>query len=56
MDEAEELRKASKPLTRDVIYHIVEDKTTRASAPFKLEQSFISRYFKPEQSRDEIEG
>jgi ParB family chromosome partitioning protein len=55
MAEAEELRKARKPLTREFVYSTVEDKTTRSAAPFKLEQSFISRYFTPEQNREEIE-
>ena len=56
MSEAEELRAAKRPLTRDVVYQIIEDSTTRAAAAFKLDWSFIERYFKPEQSRDEIEG
>ena len=56
MSEAEELRTAKRPLTRDVVYQIIEDSTTRAAAPFKLDWSFIERYFKPEQSRDEIES
>ena len=55
MSEAEDLRVAKRPLTRDVVYQIIEDSTTRA-APFKLDWDFIERYFKPEQSRDEIEG
>ena len=55
MEEAEELRKAKELLTRDVVYNIIEDKTTKAAAPIKLEQDFILRYFKPEQSKEEIE-
>ena len=55
MDEADKLRHADRPLTRDVVYRIVEDSSARAAAPFKLEQSFMARYFKPSQSRDEIE-
>ena len=56
MSEAEELRVVPRPLTHEVIYQIVEDSSTRAAAPFKLDWSFIERYFKPEQSRDEIEN
>ena len=56
MDEAERLRNADKPLSRDVIYNIIEDKSARTAAPFKLDQSIVSRYFGPEQSRDEIES
>ena len=56
MSEAEELRAAKRPLTRDVVYQIIEDSTTRAVAPFKLERGFIERYFNPAQSRDEIEN
>ena len=51
----EELRNTKKPLSQESIYHIIEDKTARAVAPFKLQQSVISQFFKPDQSRDEIE-
>ena len=54
MAEAEELRKARRPLTREVVYKIVDDSTARAVAPFKLDRDFIEQYFKPNQSRDEI--
>ena len=54
MAEAEELRHVKKPLTRDIIYNIVEDRTTRTAAPLKLEQNFILRYFEPGQSQEEI--
>ena len=56
MSEAEELRVAKRPLTRDVVYQIVDDSKTRAAAPFKLDRNFIARYFSSEQSRDEIEN
>ena len=55
MAEAEELRKAKKPLTEDTVYQIVEDETAREMAPYKLSKNIISQYFKPDQSCEEIE-
>ena len=55
--EAELLRKERKPLTKEAILRIVEDPRHKAALTppsFKLEPEFLSRYFKPEQSQEEI--
>jgi len=55
--EADLLRKERKPLTREAVLRIVEDprhKAMQAPSSFKLEPEFLSRYFKPEQSQEEI--
>ena len=55
MNEAEKLRLADRPLTKEVVNAIIEDTTVREASPYKIDINIIKRYFKPTQNRDEIE-
>jgi ParB family chromosome partitioning protein len=58
MEEAEILRELPKPLTPDAIRQVVQDqkRKARSATPVTLKPVFLSRFFKPEQTRDEIEA
>ena len=57
MAEAETLRFEKKPLEFDTVFSIVEDRkrTARKPSALVLEPILLSRYFKPEQEKEEIE-
>ena len=50
------LKNAEKPLSREAVRLIVQDRKGGGHASIRLEQDFLSRYFKPEQKRNEIES
>ena len=57
MADADALRHAKRPLTRKAVVQIVKDPghdAAKTPPPLRLEQEFLSRYFKPEQDHDEI--
>jgi len=55
--EANALRNEKKPLTREAVLHIVKDagRDAMRTLALRLDPLLLSRYFKPDQSLDEIE-
>jgi ParB family chromosome partitioning protein len=55
--EADALRAAEKPLSREAVLDIVKDRRRgkRSAAPFILAPELLLQYFAPEQEKDEIE-
>ena len=58
MSEADALRSEKKPLGREAVLRIVEDRkrTERISGAFPLKREILSRYFGPEEKPEEIEA
>ena len=58
LTEADALRNVKKPLTRETVLQIVKDAGRDAprSTAFRLDPELLLRYFKPDQTRDEIEA